>query len=409
MSTLKLVPGYFALLGARALSSTIIWVDFTLIFSLLSYAWHADASTIGLASALYGLPGLILGPFFGALADRTNPIVMLAASYFARALTSLLLFFCTDINVFLLLVFFKGLANLGVMPSEQIMVRTILSKEQLVSNISLMTTIDQLCKIGAPLIGAGMASLSRPGAGFALSAALGCIGIVCLYPLRHYGSIARAHQAQAQRHLQVLWQLIRHNKVFGWAFSAALVQTTILGLYDPLLALFLKERGLPAGTFGLIVSSTAVGAILGALLFKRIHAKNHYRTAAYGLGGFGLTVALPGLLALTNMGVPVWLLLGLWVINGCSYGLTSMSFVVSMQQQCPVQSLGTVSATARSSQLFALVVGPLVGALLAKLIGIPMVFLLSGMIAIMFASVLGRITRSHLRKWVLEDRVPSSK
>ena len=76
MTNLQSVPGYRALAAARVLSSAILWVDFTLVFSLLGYYWHADATTIGVASALYGLPGLVLGPFFGALADRVNPVAM---------------------------------------------------------------------------------------------------------------------------------------------------------------------------------------------------------------------------------------------------------------------------------------------------------------------------------------------
>jgi MFS family permease len=119
MINLQSVPGYRALAAARVLSSAILWVDFTLVFSLLGYYWHADATTIGVASALYGLPGLVLGPFFGALADRVNPVAMLAVSYLARALTSLLLLFAPDIHFFVLLVFLKGLANLGAMPTGQ--------------------------------------------------------------------------------------------------------------------------------------------------------------------------------------------------------------------------------------------------------------------------------------------------
>lgn len=63
MTKLNGVQGYRTLVGARVLSSGIVWVDFTLIFSLLGYHWHADAVTIGVASALYGLPGLLLGSF----------------------------------------------------------------------------------------------------------------------------------------------------------------------------------------------------------------------------------------------------------------------------------------------------------------------------------------------------------
>lgn len=390
MINLQLVPGYRALISARVLSSTILWVDFTLVFSLLGYYWHADAATIGVASALYGLPGLVLGPFFGALADRVNPVAMLAVSYVARALTSLLLLFAPDIHFFVLLVFLKGLANLGAMPAEQVIVRTMLSKAQFVSNASIMSTVDQLTKICAPLVGAGMASLHHPMAGFGLSATLGLAGILCLYPLRkHAGMSKREAGTHARRHLHALVLLARDNAVFRRAFAAAVSQTAILGLYDPLLALFLKEKGMPAGTFGMIVSSTAAGAILGALIFKQVHGKGGHCTAAVGLAGFGLTVAVPGMLALANISTPVWLLLAFWVANGCFYGLTAMSFLVAMQQQCPLESIGTVSATARSVQLAALVLGPLAGAALAKLLGISLVFVLSGTIAIVIGGVFG--------------------
>jgi len=83
-------------------------------------------------------------------------------------------------------------------------------------------------------------------------------------------------------------------------------------------------------------------------------------------------------------------LLSFWVANGYFYGLTAMSFVVAMQQQGPLESIGTVSATARSVQLAALVLGPLAGAALAKLLGISFVLVLGGTIAIVIGGVLGR-------------------
>jgi len=407
MTNLQSVPGYRALAAARVLSSAILWVDFTLVFSLLGYYWHADATTIGVASALYGLPGLVLGPFFGALADRVNPVAMLAVSYLARALTSLLLLFAPDIHFFVLLVFLKGLANLGAMPAEQVIVRTMLSKAQFVSNASIMTTIDQLNKICAPLVGASMASLHYPMAGFGLSATLGLAGILCVYPLRRHVDMSKREEAgkQARRQLHALFSLARDNAVFRRAFVAATAQTAILGLYDPLLALFLKEKGMPAATFGMIVSSTAAGAILGALIFKRVHAGSRHCTATIGLAGFGLTVAIPGLLAWAAIGMPVWLLLAFWVANGCFYGLTAMGFGVTMQQQCQLESIGTVSATARSVQLAALVLGPLAGAALAKPLGISLVFVLSGTIAIVIGGVLGRAPRTGIQPPLLKPPV----
>ncbi len=381
---LSSVPGYRALMAARVISSGIVWVDFTLIFSLLSYHWHADAVTIGVASALYGLPGLLLGPFFGALADRLNPVTILIVSYLARCLSSVLLMVAPDVNIFVLLVLIKGLANLGAAPAEQVVVRSMLSKAQFVSNASIMTTIDQLTKICAPLLGAGMASLHHPVAGFGLAGTL-CVGL-----LRKQVDMSKRDEAsrQAPRHLQALLSLVRDNATFRMAFIAAIAQTAVLALYDPLLALFLKGKGMPTAVFGMIVSSTAGGAILGALVFKRVHSRSEQGTATMGLAAFGLTVAIPGVLAVADIAIPAGVLLAFWIANGCFYGLTAMSFGVTMQQQCPPQTIGTVSATARSVQLAVLVLGPLAGAALSGLVGIPLVFVLSGVLAMLVAGAL---------------------
>ncbi|MDC6293660.1 MFS transporter [Ralstonia pseudosolanacearum] len=384
MTMLSSVPGYRALMAARVISSGIVWVDFTLIFSLLSYHWHADAVTIGVASALYGLPGLLLGPFFGALADRLNPVTILIVSYLARCLSSVLLMVAPDVNIFVLLVLIKGLANLGAAPAEQVVVRSMLSKAQFVSNASIMTTIDQLTKICAPLLGAGMASLHHPVAGFGLAGTL-CVGL-----LRKQVDMSKRDEAsrQAPRHLQALLSLVRDNATFRMAFIAAIAQTAVLALYDPLLALFLKGKGMPTAVFGMIVSSTAGGAILGALVFKRVHSRSEQGTATMGLAAFGLTVAIPGVLAVADIAIPAGVLLAFWIANGCFYGLTAMSFGVTMQQQCPPQTIGTVSATARSVQLAVLVLGPLAGAALSGLVGIPLVFVLSGVLAMLVAGAL---------------------
>ncbi|MFS8978005.1 hypothetical protein PO002_26445 [Cupriavidus necator] len=84
MQKLIAVAGYKPLLAARVVSSMMVWLDITVIFSLLGFYWTADAMALGTAAALYGLPGLVVGPSFGSLADRSNPLAMLVVSY-ARA------------------------------------------------------------------------------------------------------------------------------------------------------------------------------------------------------------------------------------------------------------------------------------------------------------------------------------
>jgi MFS family permease len=399
---LRTLPGYRYLLAARGISSVIVWIDFTLIFSSLTYFWHASAATVGMASALYGLPGLLLGPWFGRLADRQDALSVLLGSYTVRGATSLLLVFAPDVDVFVLLVFFKGLGNLGAMPAEQIVVRSMLNRGQLVANASIMTALDQLTKISAPLLGALTASLFSPVAGFGLSAVLSLGGLALLIrlrrhcPSRTWQRLTRPAAAQTS----VLRRLLRDDATFRAVFVVSLIQTAVLGLYDPLLALFLKGLGFPVSTFGTLVSCTAAGAILGAVLFRRLFSRFAAQGLAFAsLTGFGLTVLIPGLATLPGLSLAgpagfvgsavTWtVLLALWVANGCFYGLSAMSFIVVMQTRCPHAALGSVSATARSAQLALLVLGPLAGSAAVRWIGLEAVFAASGLLAILCGSAL---------------------
>ncbi|PMS37469.1 MFS transporter [Trinickia symbiotica] len=383
-TVLRECPGYTYLLLLRAVGSIIIWVDFTLIFSSLSYYWQANAITIGIASALYGLPGLLLGPYFGKLADIRHPISLLRASYSCRAATSLLLMLSPNVDVFVVLVFLKGLSNLGSMPAEQVMIRLMLSPAQVIENARWSTVIDQSLKVAAPLIGAMMTVLCQPQLGFLLPSALALAALPVLHALKQHYPRAAACSANAKRpEPWALIELCLSNVGFRTALVAVLIQTAVLGLYDPLLALFLKQQAFPAGTFGTIVSCTAAGGVAGAVIFKRMFAATTpVRVASIGLTGFGLTVVLPGGLSSLNWPLPEYALLALWIANGGFYGITAMTFGVVMQAASPSHSLGTISATARSVQLGTLVLGPLIGSTLARISSIPTVFLISGIAAV---------------------------
>jgi MFS family permease len=381
------VGSYPFLLASRFISSAILWVDFTLIFSSLSYIWHASATTIGIGSALYGLPGLLLGPLIGRAADRRDPFSVLLASYCVRGTVSLALVFAPSVEIFLALILFKGIGNLAVMPAEQALVRRVLAAEQLAANAGWMTIADQFTKILTPLAVAGWTLYASAQSGFSVSAALSIVGMLCIVRMRSVTSKRKwvTDGPKKSIKLSALFLLYRGSIEFRLAFIALMVQSCVLGLYDPMLALFLKERGLPPDTFGIIVSSTAAGAILGAMFFKRLRRQRLSLICA-ALAGFGLTVLLPGVIAMTDHQMPVALLIAFWLFNGCFYALVAMSFAVVMQTTCPFESIGTVSATARSIQLAALVAGPLLGSVAARATTLPTVFVLSGGTAMLLSA-----------------------
>ncbi len=391
------VKGYPSLLISRVVGSISVWLDFTLMFSALTFHWQADAQTVGFALALYGLPGLAIGPYLGALADRSQPVQALALGYAGRMVVSILLATSTSINVFIFLIFLKGLANVAMMPVEQVLIQRLLRKEQLVRNAGVMTLIDQFSKIGAPMLAAGFATWSTPTAGFFLSAQLAAIGLIAavfLGRLLHCVSPGSSRESMWNG-LVVFRQLLRHNTQFRTTYLVALSQCAVLSFYDPLLALFLKGQGFPAGTFGVIVSCTAAGAIGAGVVFRTIFARGGHSLSPASLAGFGMTVLLPGLLALTRFPLPLYALYVSWLANGFFYGIASMLFMVTLQREAPSPSIGAVVSLAPSTQLAMLVAGPILGSWAAEHVGIPTVFVLSGAVAIASGLLLYALLRGR--------------
>ena len=238
-------------------------------------------------------------------------------------------------------------------------------------------------------------------AGFWLSALLVVPALACLEFLRRVAA-DRCRQLDSPPPSRAvgfqIWRLLRSDGMYRLAFAAMLTQTAVLALYDPLLALFLKNLGCGPAVFGQIVAATAVGGIGGAIAFKSVSNRTGRRLALWSLSGFGVSVLIPGLLAWLGVRVPATSLLGFWVLNGCCYGITAMSFGVTQQLRCPAEAIGAVASAARSAQLAALVAGPLLGASLAAVLGIAGVLTLAGAAAVAFALGASWARRAHAAK-----------
>ncbi|VVD81880.1 hypothetical protein PAQ31011_01153 [Pandoraea aquatica] len=328
----------------------------------------------------YGVPGVLAGPWIGALVDRHCPWVMLRWSYVARAVAAIALLLAPTLQLFLICVAMKGLANLIPGPAEQQLFRRLLSNDALAGNASKVTLIDQMAKLVAPLIAAMLAAWHLPG--FAVSAALGLAGVVLL-PWREVS----AKPVRANVHRRPVWAVfhavLRDHPLLRRVFTITLCQAFVLGFYDALLALFLKARGYPDGTFGSIVGCTAAGAIIGSLAFKSA-IKRCSPTTLLTVSSilFGLTVLTPAAMVFAQTEVPVFAMLTLWIGNGFGYGLGVMLVMLMFQRYCPREVLGTVTSTGRSLQLLLMIIAPLLGGALSNVTSIEFVFLCSGMTAI---------------------------
>lgn len=384
------VNGYSYLCGIRTSSSVTLWVDFILIFTVLTFGFDASPMTLGYAAALYGLPSLLLGPFLGSLADHTNPFKYLIFSFTIRFFIACLLFGATTESYFLIFACMKGISNLGSSAAEIILTRRLLTNKDLVDNTSLITVIDQFIKVLSPLAAGVIATITDKAYGFLISAAFSLLGIFCVIMLLLCNREKKIHQVENRSlgNFQALRILLQSGPSTRLFFICALIQSAVLGCYDSLLSLFVKEIGFEAYVFGTIVSATALGGILAGLCFKLVYPSRIYFCSTLSLFTFGLMVTIAGLLQKSEPTLVLLALIFLFFVAGFTYGLTSLGFGVSLQKYCPISNLGTVSATARSLTLLFMIVGPIFGSWLSTLISIGGVFVLSGCIAILSGGLL---------------------
>ncbi|QHE91350.1 MFS transporter [Pandoraea fibrosis] len=392
---------YPRLLASRSLGAAILWIDFTLIFESLAFRWDADAVSVGFAMTLYGLPGVLLGPWVGAYADKVCPWRLLRWSYAARALTAIALWQAPTLGMFLACVALKGLSNMVPAPAEQQLFRRILDDNALPANAGRVTLIDQITKVVAPLVAAFTAYVGF--SGFAISAAFGGAGFFLVSGSRTPINTGAHPPTQRARPLwAVFHSVLRDHAMLKRVFIITLCQAFILGFYDALLSLFLKARGYPDGTYGSLVGCTAAGAMIGAVVFR--HAVGRFESSALlaiSCPLFGLTILTPAVMVYANVAMPLPFMLGLWVCNGLGYGLGVMLMMVTFQRECPPETLGTVTSTGRSLQLLLLIVAPLAGGALSSVTSIELVFLIAGVAAVglgLFARIPLHSTASRLSR-----------
>ncbi|WP_174990351.1 MFS transporter [Pandoraea captiosa] len=378
---------YLRLLASRAIGAAVLWIDFTLIFESLAFQWTVDTVVIGLAMMLYGVPGVLAGPWVGAVVDRHCPWSMLRWSYVLRATAALALWLAPTLPIFLVCIALKGLANLLPGPAEQLLFRRLLNNEALVANTSRVALIDQGAKLFAPLFAAMCVACRLPG--FAISASLSMTGVILLSrrPSVNYESASGAGGLNGSNGSRPVWAVfcavLRNHPRLRRVFVVTLCQAFVLGFYDALLALFLKARGYSDGTFGNIVGCTAAGAILGSLVFKTAVQHLSPRTLlATSSILFGATVLTPAVMVYADVVIPPSTMLSLWVVNGFAYGVGSMLVMLTFQQHCPREVLGTVTSTARSTQILLMIVAPLLGGALSNITSLEFVFFCAGATAV---------------------------
>lgn len=355
------------LLTSQVLAGFSQWIDIFLIFSVPAFLWQSTPPQIAFIASCFGLPGLFLGPFIGAMLDRLDPRRVAFIGALVRTALTVCISFANGFEFFSVLVILKGLANVFYWPATSILTQRLVAPVERIKFFSSLSALDQITKILTPLIAGAITLVMDMQLAFLLSAAMTllCALMITLLP-------TPALEAPQKEISPPVWR----NFIAGWKLMSTLPSLLIasislgvgmsisLAIYDPHVAAYLNSLEYEPGTFSLLVSSTAAGAVCGALWIRFLGKKSSsVQFIQTGIALFFIATASIAILStyyVQAIDAPV--IAVIWFISGIGYEIFLIGSSVTLQNLCPPHLLGRVVTSARSLQMLAVVTGPMLGA-----------------------------------------------
>jgi MFS family permease len=365
---------------------------------------------LGLVLALEFLPSMVLAPFGGVLADRSDKRIVIIWTQVAAALQAAVLFAITVTGVvqiwhIYILAFVLGCINAVNMPVRQAFAAEMVPRRDLLNAIALNSASFNASRIVGPAIAGVTLALWGPAVNFginAISYVAVLVALLMIDPTRLYRA-SRAAEAlpvlrsiaegvrYAWRTPSVLWPLflLLGISIFGLNFQ------TLLPLYA------VHTLGLKADGYGALYAVMGTGSLIGSMSLAFMGSRRPL--VALILGGGAIFVTFELLLGATRSVAPAYV----WVVF---IGLSSMLMIntinVTVQYGVPDELRGRVMSLyvtvfAGSSPLGGLFAGGV-----AQFWGAPAGFLLGATFSIVFLAIAGWQLTRHVQ--MPELRQPSS-
>ena len=172
-----------------------------------------------------------------------------------------------------------------------------------------------------------------------------------------------------------LHYLAKHRVLRTLAGAVAIVNLVTSGAIAVAVLYVLQELHLPQSTYGLVMASFAIGAIVGGLLTVRLTRWLGERTAVLiSLAAFGVSMVVLGAVRQVVVSVSAMVLMGffsmVWNITVNSY----------RQRVVPLPLLGRVTSVFRMVAFITMPLGALLAGLGTHAIGLPWTYIMGGLL-----------------------------
>lgn len=288
-------------------------------------------------------PQLVVGPFAGVIADRVDRRRVVVTCYSAAALTAAGLALLTILSdapplwAVYLLALTLGSTFSFIGPSAGALTVNAVTPDDVPSAISTQAAVQNVTRVAGPILAAAIIASGRFEIGFTGFAVATTIAAVLMSRVRVPARDIVADDLGVFGRIKVGFLHARERRPALLGVTTVAVASMLGVAHTALIPSFTSEvLGEPEGRFGLIVASTGIGAIVGALTvgYSKTEpsiARGAAALAAYGvcLGGFALSDTL-------------WLAIAFQVVLGFFYFGTMTTIQTLVQQVVADEMRGRV-------------------------------------------------------------------
>jgi MFS family permease len=339
----------------------------------LAYQITGSFAALGLIEFTNTVPRMLLGMYGGVLADRVSRRVIIQIGQGANAVNVAVvaaLLFTDNLQFYHLVImtFMQGVINSFVLPARQAMVPEVVGRDRLMNALALNVGALNVMRLFAPAVAGGViaAIMVRSdddlflavGTVFALMSVLNILAVVGLFPVPRTDARTRAASRGETLTTQTAvtirdriglpdataaFAYLRSHPTIIWLIVIQ-TSTAMLALpYQRLLPGFVEEvlgagEGRSAALIGLLLTMTAVGAILGSLLIASLPPRHRGVILGGSLGLFG--VSLVGF----SLSTVLWLSVGIVLVLGIGQAIRQSMVNILIQSRIEDAYRGRVSA-----------------------------------------------------------------
>lgn len=364
--------------AASNLADGVFWIAFPL------FAIQLTDSPVLIAgvSVVSRLPWLVFVLFAGALADRldrrrTMVAVAMLRTGVAAGLAVGIAVGIVNLPVLYVTAFVLGMGETLFDTAAQSIMPSVVGRDQLSRANGRLYAVELTMNqfVGPPLGGILAAlGIALAFAGSALAFAVGAVGLVLLSgTFRPAPAATKSNIFEDIR--EGLAYLSRHRLLRTLALMVGIMNLAATAAFA-VFVLYAVEPG-PMGLdevgFGILMTSMAFGSLAGSLLVERAELRlGRARLLAITIVVSAVTIAMPGLTT------SAWLVGAAFAASGVAIVMWNVVTVSLRQRIVPDRLLGRVNASYRLLAWGSQPIGALLGGIAGELLGLPAVFVLSG-------------------------------